>query len=78
MDPMRDSDTAEAEYLRYFDSLAKIADGLHLPPDEAVIDLINDVIVSSLVRRRNIPNIDAWLAAAFTHAVQHRTEGATC
>jgi len=64
---MRDTAAAEAEYLRHFETLAKMAENLKLPPDEAE-ELIADILTSALVRR-HIEDMDAWLQAAFTSAV---------
>lgn len=66
MKPIHDT-PAEAEYLRHFETLAKMAQNLELPRDEAE-ELIADILTSALVRR-NIEDMDAWLQAAFTSAV---------
>ncbi|HEX6096703.1 MAG TPA: hypothetical protein VF432_10300 [Thermoanaerobaculia bacterium] len=70
MDAIDDEDAAEAEYLRRFDTLARMAADFDIPPDEAE-ELISDILLSTLVRR-NISDIDAWLAAALTAAVSQR------
>lgn len=76
MNPMRDTDAAEAEYLRHFETLAKMAERFKLPPDEAE-EIIDDILTSALVRR-NIEDMDAWLQAAFTSAVNARGGHVTC
>lgn len=76
MNPLHDTDAAEAEYLRHFETLAKMAEHLKLPPDEAE-EIIDDILTSALVRR-HIEDIDAWLQAAFTSAVNVRGGHATC
>jgi hypothetical protein len=70
VDAIDDEDAAEAEYLRRFDTLARMAADLDLPPDEAE-ELISDILLSTLVRR-HISDVDAWLAAALTIAVNER------
>ncbi len=67
MNPMRDTAAAEAEYLRHFETLAKMAENLGIPPDEAE-ELIGNILTSALVRRP-IEDMDTWLRAAFTSAV---------
>lgn len=76
MDPVRDTSAAEAEYLRRFEILAKMAEKLDLPSDDAE-EIIDDVLTSALVRR-NIEDMDAWLRAAFTSAVNARGGRVLC
>ncbi|HEX6098986.1 MAG TPA: hypothetical protein VF432_21910 [Thermoanaerobaculia bacterium] len=66
----RDGGSVEEEYDRLFDALAELAEDLDIPLDEAE-GLINDVLLSTLVKR-NITDIDTWVAAAFTSAVSQR------
>lgn len=76
MNPMRDTEAAEAEYLRHFETLAKMAEHLQIPPDEAE-EIIDGILTSALVRR-HIEDMDAWLQAAFTSAVNARGGRVPC
>lgn len=76
MNPMRDTAAAEAEYLRHFEALAKMAENVAIPRDEAE-ELIADILTSALVRR-HIEDMDAWLEAAFLSAVHAGGGGVAC
>jgi hypothetical protein len=65
MDMMR-----EDQYDRHFDALSRLAEDLKVPAAEAE-ELINDILMSILFKR-NITDLDTWLAGAFRTAVKHR------
>jgi hypothetical protein len=69
----REVDTILDDYDRHFAALSALAADLNIPPDEAE-ELIHDVLTSTLVSGQ-IKDVDAWLAAAFTSAVNHRGGG---
>lgn len=66
----READSILDDYDRHFAALSALAAELNIPPDKAE-ELIHDVLTSTLVSKP-INDIDAWLAAAFTAAVNHR------
>lgn len=77
MNPMCDEGlTAEKEYERHFAALAKLAKDLKFPDVDAE-ELIDEILVSTLVRR-HIEDIEGWVAAAFTTAVNERKGGTIC
>jgi hypothetical protein len=70
MAAIHDAGFFEAEYGRLFETLADLAADIDIPLDQAE-ELINDVLLSTLLSR-HINDVDAWVAAAFTSAVNHR------
>ena len=70
----REVDAILDDYDRHFATLSALATELNIPSEEAE-ELIHDVLTSTLVSGP-IKDIDAWLAAAFTSAVNHRGGGA--
>lgn len=70
MRAIQNVDMTEAEYDRLFEALAEKAADLDIPPEDAE-ELINDVLVSTLVSR-HIDDVDTWVTAAFLSAAKHR------